>query len=260
MWTMAVHKRLITPDRQGHRRSAHVTRDAKTTTLAGVRHPRNAARHAADRRVRIAGALATRRALVEMPQRVIRTIPEFRIFELIVAILAERRALRRWFVRRPRTRAIRVGLVTCLVSLGFAGAAAPLRPTDGPAMDGIGVTTAASLHTGSGSDSRPTSGQKQLNDAAPRSDVHSGIPDNSGPHRTLDSHVAPDDPGTGRPVESQVVPDDPELEQALTDLDKQADLELLPRQQPGTDPPPPLPAANAPATVSPTTGSAGHGA
>jgi hypothetical protein len=195
-----------------------------------------------------------------MPQRVIRTIPEFRISELIVVILAERRAPRQWFVRRARTRAIRVGLVTCLVSLGFAGAAAPLRPTDGPARDGIGVITAASPHTVSGSDSRPTSGQKQLNDAAPRSDVHSESPENSGPHRTRDSHVAPDDPGTGRPLESQVVPDDPELEQALTDLDKQADLDRLPRQQPGLDPPLPLPAANAPTTGSPTTGSTGHGA
>jgi hypothetical protein len=195
-----------------------------------------------------------------MPQRVMRTIPEFRMSELIVAILAERRALRQWFVRRARTRAIRVGLVTCLVSLGFAGAAATLRPTDGPAMDGIGVTTAASLHTVPGSASRPTSGQKNLDVAAPRIDVHSVNPDNSGPHRTLDSHVAPDDPGTGRPLESQVVPDDPELEQALTELDKQADLDRLARQQPGIDPPLPLPAANAPATVSPTTGSTGHGA
>ena len=229
MWTVTVHKRLITSDRQGHRRSAHATRDAKSTTHAGIRRPRNASRHAADCRVRIAGALATRRALVEMSQRIIRTIPEFRISELIVAICVERRAPQQWFVRRARTRAIRVGLVTCLVSLGFAGAAALLRPTDGPAMDSNGVTTAASLHTVHGSDSRPTSGQRQLNDAAPRSDVHSENPANSGPRRTLDSHVASDDPGTGRPLESQVVPDDPELEQALTDLDKQADLDRLPR-------------------------------
>jgi hypothetical protein len=195
-----------------------------------------------------------------MSQRVIRTLPAFRISELIVAIRAERRAPRQWFVCKARTRAIRVGLVACLISLGFAGAAALLRPTDGPAIDGIGVTTAASLHTVPGSASRPTSGQKQLNDAAPRSDVHAQNPANSAPRRTLDSHIASDDPGTGRPLESQVVPDDPELEQALTDLDKQADLDQLPRQQPGLDRPPALPAATAPPTGSPTTGSAGHGA
>jgi hypothetical protein len=260
MGVVAVHKRLMTSDRQGHRRSAPATRDAKSATHAGIRKPRNAARHAADRRVRIAGALATRRALVEMRQRAIRTIPEFRISELIVAIRAERKAPRQWFVSRARTRAIRVGLVACLISLGFAGAAALLGPTDGPPMDGIGVTTAASLNTVPGSDSRPTSGQKQLNDAASRSEVHAESPANSAPRRTLDSHVASDDPETGRPLESQVVPDDPELEQALTDLDKQADLDQLPRQQPGLDRPPALPAATAPPTGSPSTGSAGHGA
>jgi hypothetical protein len=193
-----------------------------------------------------------------MPQRIIRTIPRFRISELVVAIFAERRALRQRFVRRVRTRPIRVGLVTCLVSLEFAGAAALLHPTNGPATDGNGVTTAASRHNVPGSDSRPTSSQGQLNRAAPRSDVRSENPANSGPHRTLDSHVAPDD--SGRPLDSQVVPDDLELEQALTDLDQQADLDRSPRQQPGLDPPLPLPAANTPSTGSSTTGSTGHGA
>lgn len=249
MWTVAVLKRLITRDRRGHRRSAHAMRDAKRTMRAGIRNPRNRARHAANRRMRIVGALATRRALAEMPQRVIRMIHESGMSELVVATFADRAALRQRGIRTARTSAFRVSAITCLVSVGVAGAAATLRPAHGPAVDGIGLTPAAEFHTvpGGVSGLRPTSGQQQLKDAAPRSDVHSANPENPGPHRPLGSDVAADDPRTGRPLDSQVATDDPELEQALTDLDKQADLDQLMPQQLGLDQPPPLPAAGPPA-------------
>lgn len=249
MWTVAVLKRLIIRDRRGHRRFAHASRDAKRTMRACIRNPRNRARHAADRRMRIRGALATRGPLAEMPQRVIRMIHESGFFELAVATFADRAALGRRGVRAARTPAFRVGVITCLVSVGVASAAAPLRSTDGPAVDGIGMTPVAAFPTvpGSASGSRLTSGPQQLNDAAPRGDVDPANAENPAPHLPLGSHVAPDDPGPGRSLDGQVVADDPGLEQALTDLDKQADLDQLMRQQLGLDQPPPLPAEGPPA-------------
>lgn len=235
MSMLAVLTRVIARDRQGHR-PAHAMAYAKSAKRAGIRNRRNRARHAADDRIRIAEALATRRAVEGMRQRVIRTIHASRIPELVVSMLADSAPPRQWGVRTARTPAFSVGVITCLVSAGVAGAAAPASPTDGPGPRGIGITRPAAFATVSGSSlgSRLTSGQQPLTGAAPLGDVHS---------------ENPEDPGPDRPLDSRGVTDDPQLEQALIELDKQADLDQLMWQQRGLEQPPALPAAGPPAAL-----------
>jgi hypothetical protein len=216
------------------------------TKRTGIRNPRNGAHHAADHQVRIAKALRARLALEEIQQRVTRVIHAPRIPELGVALLAARALVRQWGGRAVRTWAFGFVLITCLICAGDVTASLSPHPKDRPPVGGTSLAPRAPVETRSGSSSgsqfnarkQPPSGAaSQAGAAPPLRDMHSET--SVGPRH----HLALDIPGL------PPAPDDPDLEAALSDLDKQADLDELMRQQHGLGQHPPVPTAGPPAAA-----------
>ena len=176
-----------------------------------IRNPRNRAHHAADHQVRIAKALRARLALA--------------------------RAVRTW--------AVGFVLIACLISAGDVTSSLSPHPTDRPPAGGTSLTPRAPIKTRSGSPAgsqfnarkqqQPSGAASQAGAAPPLGGVHSETSEVPGRDLALDIQGLPP------------APDDPDLEAALSDLDKQADLEQLMRQQHGLGQQPTVPTAGPPA-------------
>ena len=182
------------------------------TKRTGIRNPGNSAHHAADHQVRIAKALRARLALA--------------------------RAVRTW--------AFGFVLITCLISAGDVTASLSPHPADRPPAGGTSLTPRAPIETLSGSSSGsqfnarkqpPSVAASQAGAAPSLGDVHSETSEGAGHDLALDIKGLPP------------APDDPDLEAALSDLDKEADLEQSMRQQHGLGQHPPVPTAGPPAAL-----------
>jgi|SRR5271154_3792535 len=224
----AVLTRVMARDRRGHRRPAHAMPSPARMKRTGIRNPRNSAH--------------------QVRQRVTRMIHAPRLPELGVALLAARASVRQWGGRAVKTWALGFVLITCLVSAGGVTASLSPHPTDRPPAGGTNLMPRAPIETraGGSSDSRFNAGKQPPSGAAsqagatpPLGDVHSGTSQRPGRDPALDIQGLPP------------APDDPDLEAALSDLDKQADLDQSMRQQHGLDQhpdaPPPAASTTAPA-------------
>ena len=165
-----------------------------------------------------------------------------RILELGVALLTARASVRQWNVRAVRTWAFGVALITCLISVGVATAALSSHTTDRPPVRGTSLTPQAPSGTvpGSSSGSQFNAGTQPPRGAAPQTGA---------PPQTADVQSEPSTgPGHDLSLDIQGLPparDDPDLEAALSDLDRQADLE----QQHGLRQQPVVPTAGPPAAL-----------
>lgn len=177
----------------------------------------------------MAKRMPTRAALTGM---VLRLVDAGRIPGLGVAAGAPRSSTWQWGVRSASTPALRAGLATVLVGVGFAGAAAYPHPTGHPTVQGIGIRYPATRGTASESPSgsRPTAQPHPRTTVAPvPSDEHSDHARGPEPDIALEIRDLP-------PAR-----DDPALEDALTELDKKADRDQLASQHQGLSQSPPSP-------------------
>jgi hypothetical protein len=240
----AVLTRVMAHGRREHRRPAHAMPSPKPTKRQGIRNLQNCARHAAEDRVHIAKAVRARLALAELRNRVTRVIHASRVPELGVALLAAREWLWQLGVRAARPRAFCVSLITCLLVAGVLAAEPSPRPIVRPPPRGTSLTPRAPTPTvpGTSSGSQFDAGKQTPRGDVPQTGAVSPVGD-------LPSHTS-EDPGHDLSLDIQGLPPapgDPDLEAALSDLDKQADLDQLMWEQHGLGQRPPVPAAGSPA-------------
>ena len=228
---------MVGGHRRGGRRPAHAMPSMKRTKRAGIRNPKDRARHTGDARLCIAEAFRARPALAE--------IQTSRIPELDIALLATRSSVRYWAThavrKRASTRAVRkrvfkVAMISCLVPAGILIVGPPRHPTDRSSVRGTTLTPShPTVIAPSLSGSRLNAGKQPLNGAAPQTgNVVSKLSEEPGHDLSIDTQGLP------------AAPDDPDLEAALSDLDRQADLDQSMRRQHGLGEPPPVPTTGSP--------------
>jgi hypothetical protein len=184
----------------------------------------------------------TRRSLAELRERLARAP---RIAHLAVTVGHAHASVRHWGVGPVRTRAFRVALFICVISTGFITAAPSLSPGDGTRA--TSVTHRTPPETASG----PMASRLRISDQPPKGAAPATA--------SAPSVSAPQKDGSPRPqgglsldmqITTAPAPDDPDLEQALSGLDRQADLEQLMWHQRGLgDQPPTGPTAGPPAAL-----------
>jgi len=214
-------------DRPVRHRPAHAIPSPGRTKRIRIRG-HDGARHA---RV----SIETRRPLTELRQWVTRLPRAPRIAHLAVTVVAAHASMRRLGVRPVRTRALRVALFICVISTGFISAAPSLTPGDGPPLRASSVTHRPPPQIASGpTASRLSASEHRPMGAAPETvttpsvgRLHKDRPADQQGGLSLDMQSTPP------------APDDPDLEHALSDLDKQADLDQLMSQQRGLGDQPP---------------------
>jgi hypothetical protein len=241
----AVLTRVMPHGRREHRRPAHAMSSPKRTKRPGIRNLQNCARHAAEDRVRNAKAVKARLALAQIRNRVTRVTHASRVAELGVAPLAAREWVWELGVRAARARAFCVFLITCLLVAGVLAAEPSPRPTVRPLVrpppratsQRAPVPTASGTSSGSQFDAgkqTPRGDAPRTGAASPVGDLPSQTSEGPGHDLSLDIQGLPPAPA------------DPDLEAALSDLDKQADLDQLMWQQRGLGQRPPVPTAGSP--------------
>jgi hypothetical protein len=240
----AVVTRVMAHGRRERRRPAHAMPSPKRPKRPGIRNLQNCARHAAEDRVHIAEAVRARLALAEIRNRVVRVIRASRVPEFGVALLAAGEWVWQLGVRAARARAFCVSLITCLLVAGVLGAEPSPRPSVRPPLRGTSLTPRAPVPTVSvsSSGSQFDAGKQTSRGDVPQTGAVSPVGDlplqtSEGPGHDLSLDIQ------GLPP----APGDPDLEAALSDLDKQADLDQLLWQQYGFGQRPPVPAAGSPA-------------
>ena len=207
-----------------------------------VRHrPAHAMPSGRTKRIRIPGddgtrharvGFETRRSLGELRQRLAHAP---RIADRVVFFVGSHLSARNSGVRPVRTRAFRVALFICVVGAGFITAAPSLSSGDGT-LRANRVTHKPPPQIASGSTaSQLRISEQRPKDAAPAT---ASTPSVSAPQKDR-----PPAPQGSLSLDTQITtppaPDDPDLEQALSGLDRQADLEQLMRHQRGLGDPPP---------------------
>jgi hypothetical protein len=178
------------------------------------------------------GSIETQRSLGELGQSLAHAP---RIAGWVVFFVGSRVSARNWGVRPVRTRAFRVALFICVVGAGFITAAPSLSSGDGTLR--ANRATHRSPQTASGS----TAPQLRISEQPPKdaAPATASMPSVSAPQK--DRLPAPQG---GLSLDMQITtppaPDDPDLEQALSGLDRQADLEQQMRHQLGLGDQPPI--------------------
>jgi hypothetical protein len=169
-----------------------------------------------------------------------------RVSDRVVFFVGSHRSARNRGLRPARTRPFRVALFICVVGAGFITAAPSLSSGDG-SLRANSVTHRPPQQTASGSTApQPRINGQPSKDAAPAT---VGAPAASTPQNDR-----PTAPQAGLSPDTQIAtppaPDDPDLEQALSGLDRQADLEQLMWHQRGLgDQPPTGPPSGPPAAL-----------
>jgi hypothetical protein len=229
----AVLPRVFGLPRHGRRRPAHAMPSTKRASRTGIRNPKNRPRHAGDVPVRIADSRdRPDLAEIQTPQ-----VPEPGI-----ALLANSSSVRHWGVRAGRTRLFKVALISCLCLVIASGlSVTPLpHPAARPPVRGTSLTPGRpTVSLPRPSAPRLNAGNQPPTAAAPQTGhVTAKSAKGTGPDLSLDVQGLP------------AAPDDPDLEAALSDLDRQADLDHSMREQhvPGE---PLVPAAGPPVSLSP---------
>jgi hypothetical protein len=215
-----------------------------------VRHrPAHAMPSGRMKRIRIRGRDRTRHARVSfetLAERRQRLAHAPRIADWVVAFVGSHLSARHWGVRPVRTRAFRVALFICVVGAGFITAAPSLSPGDGT-LRANNVTHRPPPETATD----PMASRFRISDQPPKgaAPATASAPSVSAPQKDN----SPRSQG-GLSLDMQITtapaPDDPDLEQALSGLDRQADLEQLMWHQRGLgDQPPTGPAAGPPGAL-----------
>jgi hypothetical protein len=174
-------------------------------------------------------------SLAELRQRVTRLPRAPRIVHLAVTVVDAQASELRRGLRPVRMRVLRVALFICVISAGFISAAPSLTSGAGPPLRANSVTHRPPPQITSGpTASQLSAGEQPRTSAAPEAVT---APSVGGLHKDR-----PADQQGGLPPGMQTAPpapDDPDLEHALNDLDKQADLDQLMLQQRGLGDQPP---------------------
>jgi hypothetical protein len=219
-------------------RPAHAMPSGRTKRIRMPGHDRT--RHA---RV----SIKARRSPAEVRQRLMRLAHTRGVADRLIAFVESHLSARHWGVRPVRTRTFRVALFICVVSAGFIAAAPSLGAADGGPLGASAVAHRPPLQIASGpTASRLNTSEEQPKSAAPET---AAAPPVGGPHQDRS-----DSTRGGLSLDMQTptppAPDDPDLEQALSGLDRQADLDQMMWQQRGLgDQPPTGPTAGHPAAV-----------
>jgi hypothetical protein len=178
-------------------------------------------------------SIETRRSLAELRERLAHAP---RIADWVVTVVDSHLLARHWGVRPVRTRAFRVTLFICVVGAGFITAAPSLNSGDGPPLRASSVTHRPPPQIASGS----TASGLRISEQPPTGAAPGTVstPSVSGPQKDR-----PPGPQAGLSLDMQITtppaPDDPDLEQALSGLDRQADLDQMMWQQKGLGDQPP---------------------
>jgi hypothetical protein len=181
-------------------------------------------------------SIETRRSLAELRQRLTRLAHAPRIADRVVVFADAQLSARHWGARPVQTRAFRVALFICVVSTGFITAAPSLSAGDGGPPPTSSVAHRPPLQIASGpAASRLNASGEPLRSAASET---AATPPVGGPHQDRS-----DSTRGGLSLDMQTptppAPDDPDLEQALSGLDRQADLDQMMSQQRGLGDQPP---------------------
>jgi hypothetical protein len=229
-------------DRPVRHRPAHAMPSPGRTKRIMIRGHYDGARHA---RV----SIETRPALAELRQRIVLLTHTPRIAQLSVGLVATHPSPGYGGVRPVRTRAFRVALITCVISAGFIIAAPSLSSDDRSPVRATSLPHRPPLETASGSTASRLSASKQPPTGAGAAPDTATTPSVGGLRREQRSPS----PRGGLSLDIQSTPpapDDPDLEQALSGLDRQADLEQLMWHQRGLgDQPPTGPTTGPPAAL-----------
>ncbi|MDT5055753.1 MAG: hypothetical protein QOE48_6421 [Mycobacterium sp.] len=192
-------------------------------------------------------SIETRRSLTELRQRLTRLAHAPRIVGRVVAFADSHLSARHSGVRPVRTRTFRVALFICVVSTGFITAAPSLSGGDGGPLRASSVAHRPPLQIASGPEaSRLNASEQQPKSTEPET---AATPPVGGPRQERS-----DSTRGGLSLDMQTptppAPDDPDLEQALSGLDRQADLDQVMWQQRGLgDRQPTGPTAGPPAAL-----------
>jgi hypothetical protein len=165
--------------------------------------------------------------LAEAPRQANRSLEAAQLRRRIAAPLGDREALQQWWKFLPRTPAVSMALIACIIIVGGAVASAPSHPGLGTFAHrhDLGVPlqhSPVTLAPNFAPKFPPPSGRQlpiddgALNNVQPRVDV---------------SSQGSEDPGSIVLTGPEATPD-PEMEAALTDLDKQAEFDKSARHQP----------------------------
>lgn len=240
------HRHVIFRDREEFRRTRRALPSLGRKQRKGTRILRTRGRHSGDSQATL--LLAARPALAEIQQRVTRLLRTPGITHLDVALAAADASAGARVARIIRSRAFVIALITCAITAGVVAAAPNFRLAHRPQTPVAGRTAPRSSATVSSSasprhnavkqppvgDGPGPGGARQTTDA-PRA--------GAAPHTSDVQSEPAAPPQHDLYVDVQDLPaarDDPDLEAALSDLDKQADLDESMRRQPGPGQPPPL--------------------
>jgi hypothetical protein len=226
-------------DRPVRHRRAHAMPSGRPKRIR-IRGHNDGARHAQV-------SIESRRSLAELRQRAARLAHAPLIADWVVTFADSHLSARHWGVRPVRTRAFRVALFIGVVGVGFITAAPSLNPGDGPPLRASSVTHRPPPQIASGPTvSRLNASEEQPKSAAPETVA---APPVGGPNQ---EHSNSTRGGLSLDMQTPTppAPDDPDLEQALSGLDRQADLDQVMWQQRGLgDQPPTGPTAGPPAAL-----------
>jgi len=216
-------------DRPVRRRPAHAMPSSGRTKRIRI-----CGHYDGDRHARV--SIEARRALAELRQRVTRLAHAPRIPDLVVAFVAAHTSAGYGDVRPVRTRAFRVALFMCVISAGFITAAPSLSSGDGLPVRATSVAHRPPLEIASGS----TASRLRISEQPPTGAAPGTA---STPSVSVPQKDRPPGPQGGLSLDMQATTppaqDDPDLEQALSGLDRQADLEQLMWHQRGLGDQPP---------------------
>lgn len=252
------HSRVMSRDR-GHRQPKHALPSAGRAQRGGTRAPESRGRHTADP-VRSSYAVAVRTSNVwATPQRAIRRLRPERIFDHVVAVGTVVVAAARYLVGAGRHGALFIVLILCSIGASGVIAAPHIWSMGGPQMPAAGHSAHHSPKHGS----IPTLPRHNPILQAPAADgphpvaapPTSNAPRAVSPPRVSEVQSVPAAPPQSDPARDvQDLPPaqgDPELEAALSDLDKQAELDESMRRQPAPGQQPPVVVSPAPSSALP---------
>jgi hypothetical protein len=244
---LGVLSRASGEDRRVRRHPAHAMPPPGRKKRNRINGPRNGSHHS---RVVTQRVSETRHALAELRQRVARLAHARRIADVVVAFVDTHSSVRHHQGVRPvRARAIRVALFTCVISAGFITAAPSLTSADGSPERATSRPHRPPLEAASGSTALRPSASEQPPTGAGAAPKTATTPSVDG--RREEQRSPSPRGGLSLDVQSTPpAPDDPDLDRALSDLDRQADLDQLMWQQRGLgEQSPPAPTAGPPAAL-----------
>lgn len=229
--------RAIFRYREGRRQPRHALPSVGSMQRKGTRKPWTRRPHSGGCRESGLVAASARTALAEIQHRVTRQLRAPQIPDLDGALCAADASVCSRVGRTVRSQAFVIALISCALSAGVVAATPHFGLAHPPQASS--VTSRAA---------RPSSGTVPSS-SGPRHNAVKQPPVDDGPlpgaaPQTRDGQsepAAPPRPDLSLDVQGlSAGRDDPDLEAALNDLDKQADLDELMRRPPEADQPPPL--------------------